>query len=283
MRRVLYRPRKVVLARPTALLLALAVLVMSSAALGQNVPALIDKLKNGGDFRVRVQAALELGKSENFVVRVPLEHALDDENAAVRAAAAAALKALGDKRAVAALKEHNRDLSLAVRSQIKSSIASLEGGGGSEFSPTRLLVKLGSFKNGTTVKSGTLVSAIEQSSREKLGQLPGIQVVGALEDVNTTAKKKKLPAVMVTGRLRRLKASREGSDVIYSARIEYVVHRMPEQAILSTMAGSASAKASHLEAKDERKMAELRKTVLDAAIDSAMRRAGEALAAAMKD
>jgi hypothetical protein len=57
---------------------------------------------------------------------------------------------------------------------------------------------------------------------------------------------------------------------------------MPEQSILSVMTGSASAKATPIEARDEHKMAELRSLVLEAAIDSAMRRAGEALAAAMK-
>jgi hypothetical protein len=107
-------------------------------------------------------------------------------------------------------------------------------------------------------------------------------VIASSEDVNTAAKRKRLPAVMVTGRLRRLNAARDGEDVVYSAMVDYVVHRMPEQSILSVLSGSASAKASPLEARDERKMAELRSMVLDAAIESAMRRAPQALEAAME-
>ena len=55
--------------------------------------------------------------------------------------------------------------------------------------------------------------------------------------------------VMVTGQLRKLKESREGAEVVYSASVEYVVHRMPEQAIAGTVSGSASTKASRAEAK----------------------------------
>ena len=55
------------------------------------------------DFRVRVTAALALGRSRDVTVRPLLERALSDANAAVRTAAAAALGVLGDVGAVAAL------------------------------------------------------------------------------------------------------------------------------------------------------------------------------------
>ncbi|HMJ15040.1 MAG TPA: HEAT repeat domain-containing protein [Polyangiaceae bacterium] len=264
--------------------LTAALLLLSCAAPAQNLESSISKLKSHDDFRVRVQAALELGKSEDYVVRTPLEQALDDRKAAVRAAAAAALKAHGDRRALPALRAHLDDASVSVRAQIKASIQALERNAkpAVRTDPARLLVKLGSIKNGTQVKSGGLVGQLEQASREKLGRVPGVQVVEDSEDVNRTAKKKRLPAVMVTGRLRRLNASREGTDIVYSAMVDYVVHSMPEQSILSVLTGSASAKATPIEARDAHKMAELRALVLERAIESAMRRAPEALAAAMK-
>jgi hypothetical protein len=93
---------------------------------------------------------------------------------------------------------------------------------------------------------------------------------------------KKVPMVMVTGQLRKLKTEREGSAVVFSASVEYIVHRMPEQSILGTVSGSASTKASEREARDKKKSAELERIVVTAAIESAVRRAPEALAAASK-
>jgi HEAT repeat protein len=271
------------MARFWSIALTATLLLLSCAAPAQSLQSSIGKLRSNDDFRVRVQAALELGKSSDPAVRVPLERALADRKPAVRAAAAAALKAHGDKRSVAALKAHLDDASPAVRAQIKASIRALEGGSAPpRTDPARLLVKLGSIKNGTQVKSGALEGRLEQASREKLGGIPGVQVVEASEDVNSTAKRKKLPAVMVTGRLRRLNASREGGDIVYSAMVDYVIHSMPEQSILSVMTGSASAKATPVEARNQHRMAELRALVLERAIESAMRRAPEALAAAMK-
>lgn len=281
----------IVIARSTTrFALIAALLLMGGSAQGQDLQSSIDKLRSSDDFRVRVQAALELGKSKNAEVRVPLEHALDDRKPAVRAAAAAALKVLSDKRALGALKRHQSDPSEAVRAQIRASMEALSESSAPESSPApapqsgpaRLLVKLGAIRNGTAVKSGALVGKIERASREKLGRLPGVRVVAESEDVNSAAKKKRLPAVMVTGRLARLNASREGEEIVYSASVDYVVARMPEQSIVSTMSGSASAKASTVEARDERRMAELRSLVLEAAIDSAMKRAAIALEAEMK-
>src|SRR5262245_13790554 len=61
-------------------------------------------LATGTDFRLRVAAALALGKSTSPGARAALEKALGDAHPAVRAAAAAALGALGDGRSIPALK-----------------------------------------------------------------------------------------------------------------------------------------------------------------------------------
>ena len=100
------------------------------------------------------------------------------------------------------------------------------------------------------------------------------------DDADALARKRKPPVVMVSGKLRELGLVREGGDMVYSARVEFLVHRMPGQAILATVAGSASAKTTPEEAKNKRHMLELREAVLDAAISSAIRRAPKALMAA---
>ncbi len=228
------------------------------------------------DFRVRVQAALELGKAMDTRALSPLVVALKDENASVRAAAAAALESLGDPKAIAALKAHQQDVSVAVRTQIKSSLAELEAQ--VLKAKPKVLVKIGIMKNGSGVKSKRIESELASASRKRLGELPGVGVLVEGDD----GAGRKTPVVMVTGSIEQLKAAREGRTVVYTARVEYVLHTMPDQSIAAKVSGSASAQASVQEARDDTRSAELRKEVLEAAIASALRRAPPALLAAAR-
>jgi hypothetical protein len=238
---------------------------------------LIDQLRVGKDFRVRVQAALQLGKSMSSDAFGPLVVALDDENASVRAAAVAALESLGDLRAIPPLKEHRLDRNEAVRKQIKASLAELEAQALATPKP-KVLVKLGIMKNGTNVKSKRIESDLAHASRQKLNELPGVKVLVEGDD----GAGKKTPVVMVTGSVEQLRASREGTAIVYTAKVEYILHSMPEQSIAAKVSGSASAQASEQEANDQVKSAQLRKEVLEAAIASALRRAPPALMAAAR-
>jgi hypothetical protein len=258
--------------------ICLALLLVAVSGGAQSRAELIDQLANHKDFRVRTQAALELGKNEGTSVRRALEGALDDPAESVRAAAASALKTLGEVDALDVLKEHRLDRSDAVRKQIASAIRTLEAK--ARPSKARVALKIGSMKNGTKVKSTSVAQALEAASRVKFREIPGIMVLEESESVERT-KERRIPVVMLTGRIERLKASRDGESVVYSAKVEYMLHRMPQQSIAATFSGSASARASLDEAHDSGRAAELRRAVLDAAIDSAVRRAPEALLAAV--
>jgi hypothetical protein len=238
---------------------------------------LIGQLKHGKDFRVRVQAALQLGKSMSPEAFAPLVAALDDDNASVRAAAVAALESLGDTRAIEPLKERRLDRSEAVRKQIRSTLAELEAQAVQAPKP-KVLVKLGMMRNTSGVKSKRIESDLAQASRQKLNELPGVKVLVEGDD----GAGKKTPVVMVTGSIEQLKASREGSSIVYTAKVEYILHTMPEQSIAAKVSGSASAQASEQEASDQTRSAQLRKEVLEAAIASALRRAPPALIAAAR-
>jgi hypothetical protein len=251
-----------------------------TAAQGADLPTLIERLRSGDDFRVRVAAALELGKTKSPRARVPLEQALGDENAAVRASAAAALKTLGDKRSIPALEQRLKDESAAVRSQIKAALAALGDKGKAKADAPKVLVKMGKMRNGKEVKTQRHLGTLEKTSREKFQELPGVHVVDSEEPA--ASGKKKVPMVMVSGQLRQLGTSRDGAEVVFSASVEYVVTRMPEQALVGTVSGSASTKASQNDARDKKKSAELEDIVVAAAIESAVRRAPQALAAASK-
>lgn len=262
-------------------LIALALLTAASSAFAQphGVDELVDQLKHGSDFRVRVQAALQLGKSLTTEASKPLEDALEDPNASVRAAAAAALKNLGDVSAIGPLRAH-AEKSDAVKSQIAAAIKSLEEEQ-TKGPKAKVLIKIGIMKNGSGIKSSKIESELADTSRRRLSELPGVRVLAVADD-SAGEQKSDVPMVMVTGKVSELKAKREGSSIVYTASVEYVLHTMPEQSIAAKVSGQASATASESEANDKAKSAELRRSVLEAAIASALRRAPPALLAAAR-
>lgn len=265
-------------------ILSLGLLFTTTASAETNVSELAQKLKSSSDFRVRVQVALELGRSDRPEALGPLVRALDDRHASVRAAAAAGLKLLGDPKALPALKQRRLDPSEPVRAQILDAVAALERirAGEREDEKPKVFVKLGGIRNGTRVKSPAIERAILAESRKNLDGLPGVEVLPNDEEVVLAAERQNLPIVMVTTSIQKLAASRDGDSVVYVANIEYLVHSMPDQTIAARVAGTASTSASEAEAKDKNKSAALRREVLAAAVKSALTRASSALLAAAR-
>jgi hypothetical protein len=265
----------------------------STALAGESdssVPTLARKLEEGPDFRIRVTAALELGKvtSRRAEARAALEYGLEDANAAVRAACAAALRVLGDPAALPALRRAQDDESSAVKAQITGTIAALEAkaGGGNSGSSGRsrgqVLVQVGQVRNATKRDVVGLVQEFKTHSKERLQNLPGVELLHEQEDADATAKKRKTPVVMLTGHLRQLDERERGGEMEYAAEVEFIIHRMPGRAIQGKVSGSARVRSGLTEVKSAKQQAELRRNVIEAAIDSAMKRAGEALMAAIK-
>ncbi|HEX2880990.1 MAG TPA: HEAT repeat domain-containing protein [Polyangiaceae bacterium] len=255
-----------------------------------SVTTLARKLEQGPDFRIRVQAALELGKttSRRDEARAALEVGLEDANAAVRAACAAALRVLGDPSALPALRRAQEDESSAVKAQITGTIAALEqkanGDSGSSAGRGRgqVLVQVGQVRNGTKREVGGLVQEFKTHSKERLQSLPGVELLHEQEDADATAKRRKQPVVMLTGHLRQLDERERGGEMEYAAEVEFIIHRMPGRSIQGKVSGSARVRSGLAEVKSAKQQAELRRNVIEAAIDSAMKRATEALLAAAK-
>jgi len=255
------------------LIAAASLLFLTQGAWGDpDLSELVQQLGRSNDFRMRVQAALQLGKSKDTRATRPLIKALDDENVSVRAAAAAALKTLGDPEALPALRLNRLDRSEVVRRQVSESIASLE----TRMKEVRVLVQVGSMKD-RSAAGKKAVGVLDYASRKTLQNIPSVNVVGDSDDVMLVAKRRNLPAVMMTGSIRRLDAEGEGQSLYYTAKVEYVLHRMPGQAIAGKVSGSASAKVTSVELSDPLRRDKLRDEVLFAAVESALRRAQPAL------
>jgi hypothetical protein len=268
-----------------SIVLALAALGFTSVADVRAVhaetpdAALVKQLSGGDDFRIRVKAALELGKLGGARARAALERALRDANPAVRAAAAAGLKVLGDPASIAALERHAADESAPVSAQVRAALVALRRKA-EQAKDAKVVVRLGDISAGEAKPAAApVLRDLAAESRKRLGTLPGVVVVS---DSDAETKKSRVPVVMVTGRLKSEAEARDESGVTYSAKVEYVVHTLPSKAIVGLVSGSASARASALEAKSAQRMAQFRREVLAAAVDSALRRAPAALEAAAR-
>src|SRR3954468_7611812 len=110
------------------------------------------------DFRVRMYAALTLGRSHDPAARGLLEQALSDTNAAVRTAAAAGLGALGDGDAVPALERAKaHEPSDSARAQMDTTLANLKKT--TTLAGVQLVVQIGTMRNNTATR-GTDVADV---------------------------------------------------------------------------------------------------------------------------
>jgi hypothetical protein len=106
-----------------------AVLAASQVQADGKTAFLAEQLRKNADFRVRVDAALKLGTSDDADAVKPLCACLDeDEVEAVRISCAAALGKLKKPGGDACLKEHASDKSSKVREQVATSLKALGGG-----------------------------------------------------------------------------------------------------------------------------------------------------------
>jgi len=122
-------------------LAALVVGVPGVASADGRTQFLIDRLRYpaNDDFRVRTNAALQLGATGDGAAVQPLCSALDDPSEVVRSAAAVALKRLGKSEAQGCLKAHQAsEKNDQVKLQISRALEGLgEGGGGGGDDPPK--------------------------------------------------------------------------------------------------------------------------------------------------
>ena len=242
------------------------------------------------DFRIRVTAALVLGRAHAPDSRALLEHALADSHPAVRAAAAAALGALGDSAAVPALQRRlAAESSGSVQSQMRTTITALTpvvavaAVARSGPSSARYVVQLGNMKNNTTVRGDQLGTVMRAAAKSRAEQLPGVVVQdGSDESVLRGATGKRIPVLLLDGTLTRLAQGSSNGNVMIQAQVEFSVRRVPEQTLQGTLSGAATSVDSAKVLRSEARVSEMQDQAVDGAVESAMRGASSGLAMAAK-
>ena len=242
-------------------------------------------LAHASDFRVRVSAALSLGRARPEGARLMLERALADSHPAVRAAAAAALVAVGDAQAVAALDRSMRgETSGSVRSQMRTSIDTLRrhapqaGAAGSVTG--RYVVQIGSMRNMTGIRGVELTQIMRDAARAHATSLPGAIVVEAGEAAPGRAPSS-MPVLLLDGQLTRLSQQSASGTMRVEAQVEFMVRRVPQQTLKGTLSGSATTMDS-LRAVTTGRVLEMQNQAVGGAVESAMRGADRGLTLAAK-
>lgn len=255
-----------------ALVLVLAIAPPTFAA--QDVETLRKDLATSTDFRVRVSAALALGKKKDVGSLDVISKALTDETAAVRSAAATALGAIGDKRALPALeKARANEKDGTVKGAIDRAIGMLRP-------KTKVVVAMGKLEN----KSGnTKVSSHFQSvAKAELAKIPGVQVATSDNDAIEKAKSMKVPTIALDGRLVTLQKEKAGSDIGFNAKVEFVVRKIPEQSLKASVKGNAKALLDARAVKTDAELSQLQADAVTAAVQSAFSGANKVLEDAAK-
>lgn len=235
------------------------------------------ELANAEDFRLRVSAALSLGRSRAADSRALLERALTDSHPSVRAAAAAALGAIGDEAALPVLERRlGGESSESVRSQLRTTIASLKKSEPAPAAPVtakRYGLQLGKV----VVKSGSreqeLHNVFRESTQRRIASLPGAVVVADGE------KSAGMPLLIIDGRLSKLAQQADANgNVGVTAQVEFTVRKVPENTLRGSLSGAATSVGTAKSlAAGPRRIHALQDQAVEGAVDSAMKGADEGL------
>ena len=180
-------------------------------------------------YKVRVQAALILGKLKDRRAVAPLSAALRDENATVRGTAAASLGLLGDASAKDALEGAAQDVDPFVRGQATKAMAMLGSaspGPGPSGKGARFYVTVGFRSAGKGTPADA--AAFREMLGKELQKLPEVQVsAGGAEPSAQALVQRKLQGFMVDGTIQRLSATLAGGGAQIDCDLKAQVMTFP--------------------------------------------------------
>src|SRR5215472_5028492 len=164
----------------------LAVLLVASVARADSRTEFLIAHLRADDFRVRTNAALALGATNNDSVVGPLCDAINDSSDVVRQAVAAALKRLARSSALGCLRAREGvETNSSVKVQIQRAIEAIEGGGdpggGHTVANARYYVALSNVSNNTGRSQSDVERIVLSAIRSKLSSMGGYQLAPAGE------------------------------------------------------------------------------------------------------
>lgn len=236
-------------------------------------------LAGDADFRVKLTAALYLGKARAPQSRPALERALSDVHPSVRNAAAIALATLGDAAAIPALERQKaKEPSTSVKAQIQTAIDTLKKNA-QTVNNARVVVRLGSMSNGSGVRGAALGNVLAVAARTRAAAVPGL-VLTEDEAVMRQAVSQKIPVVVLDGSVVAMTEGRDKGNVTFRAQVEFVVRK--DQSMRGMLRGAATSYDSVQALNDHARIAALQNDAVDGAVQSALKDADRGIALVIK-
>jgi HEAT repeats len=243
------------------LLQCLLLSLLAGPARADRVDDLSNVLVTDSSWRVRLQAAVVLGKLHDRRAVPALMRALADPVETVRGMAAQVLGDLGDQSALAALDRSRRDPSPFVRNAAASSFYRLKGAAVAAAPPPKasrgVHVEVGGIGAKTAAASPELKQRLREFITRELQHTPGVTLDGAplngflIDSAITSISKRSTP---------------DGIEI--SCEISLIVGRLPSKAMVMMTSGGASVQAPKAGFSPEREKA-VQVDVLEGAVHSA--------------
>jgi hypothetical protein len=229
--------------------LALLLIVGGRARAGVSVEDLCRAVVEDPSYKVRVSAALTLGKVGGAAAVPSLIKALSDQNNSVRGIAAQSLGKIGDSRAGEPLRDLLRAEGDAfVKSQATAALAALSGGGGNKHA--KIYLAFGPFTGGVKSAGPEASKIIADALAQELGKLPSVTLSLSAADQHNFAKTGML-GFYIDGNITRLEDVIGGGATETNCDVKVMVARWPTKSIISwTNAGASLQSGSRPRDKD---------------------------------
>ena len=206
------------------------------------VPEVCRTLTEHANFKVRVQAALVLGKLRDASASPCLIRALADQNTAVRAMAAQALGQLGDvanAQALQTLATSDPDSFVRAQAMKALDLVSRPGGGPAPAGAAaggraKIFLNFGPFTGGVKSAAGEGVRIVHDTLQTELGKLPIVSLIAI------PGAKAGSPSFLIDGNINRLDDVAAGSAVEVACGVKVMVAAWPSKKIISWTSAEAS-------------------------------------------
>lgn len=221
--------------------LFLLVVLVGAVRAADKIEDLSRVLLEDPSYKLRVQAALLLGKLGDSRGASALEKALFDTHKTVRAMAAQSLGKLGAMGAAPALQViAQRERDPFVKSHLQKALAALAL---RREPPVPVAVKivltLGSFTGGVRTADGSLIDVFRSALRRELGKLASVAI--AADGASDKSAPRGGPAAfLIDGSVTRMDAGMLGDSVEISCDVKVMVARWPTKSVVLWMSAGAS-------------------------------------------
>jgi hypothetical protein len=225
--------------------LALALGLGAVAARAAQPPVKVEELTKAliedPNYKVRVQAALVLGRLGDHAAMPSLVKALSDQNKTVRAIAAQALGQLGDHEGADPLRDLlKREGDPFVRSQAEKALALVQSesaGGGRK---AKIYLNFGPFTGGVKSAGTDAAKVIHDALARELGKLAVVTLTLGPAEQKAFPGKSGMLGFYIDGNITRLDDAPAGGSSETSCDVKVMVARWPSKSIiLWTNAGAS--------------------------------------------